>query len=686
VVGNTALPLRLAVCLCALGIGLTMRGPEACAAGLKRAARSEVAAVPATVPVPSAAPSAIDPAAVPRRTIVSGGPVVARMDVSGPMSSALPSGDISVQPETAAPVRITPQTMVESSPAAASQPGNGIGVVVVRGAAAPETVAVSGRSVGPIVITSGPAPATQDAAEAAAALEPPALRGNAGGGGIGVTGVRRIASADTTGAAMGVPSTPARPDPLASSTVVVEQAPVRVTQQGGEVGVRPLGSMATGGSAAPVGAVEAVGTVPVTQQGGMQLTVSSAAALAVKNSLDMEIQASNIRQAQAQVRKAFGLDDFTLTAGATLGRRGPIASMKLGGEDGGEGTTIKLGSPDISTQQLQLVKPLFTDGKIERAQQVAMRSLDVARLSRDVVSRALDLAARQACYNVLRTEQLADVAQQQAVAVAAHLDQSRKLSDGGVVPKFEVIQAQTELAKAQGSVISARTMVETATAGLKRLLTLTQDAAIHVTAGEEADVPAGDREKLVAEAWESRPEVRAAEASVQLAEANVKLAKSTSGLTVALAAGVTKTKASFGSEPTSWQVAVSAEKPIFDGQARDSAVKQAQAQLEAAKLSLENTRHDIALEVTQDLMNLNDAQERLRVAQQGVVNAEEQLRVAKVRYENGIALGVEVIDAETALTAAKAEAVNAQYGVQLATAQLRSAVGLWSGNEGGSRQ
>jgi outer membrane protein TolC len=419
--------------------------------------------------------------------------------------------------------------------------------------------------------------------------------------------------------------------------------------------------------------------------GAMRLTVQSAAALAVKNSLDMEIQATNIRQAQAQVRKAFGLDDFTLTASATLGRRGPIPSWKLPSE-GGSGAAIKIGTADINTQQLQLVKPLFSDGQIERAQQVAMRSLDVARLSRDVVARALDLSARQACYNVLRTQQLAEVAQQQAVAVAAHLDQSQKLADAGVVPKFEVIQAQTELAKAQGNVISARTTVETAMAGLKRLLTLAQDTPLQISAGPEEAVPEGDRDKLVAQAYENRPEVRSAEAAVQLAEANVKLARSTSGLTVALAAGLTHTKATFGSEPTSWQVAVSAQKPIFDGQARDSAVREAESKLDAAKLSLEKTKQDIALEVTQSLLNLDDARERLRVAQQGVVNAEEQLRVAKVRFENGIALGVEVIDAETALTAARAEVVNAQYGVQLATAQLRAAVGLWSGNEGGSKQ
>ena len=102
-----------------------------------------------------------------------------------------------------------------------------------------------------------------------------------------------------------------------------------------------------------------------------------------------------------------------------------------------------------------------------------------------------------------------------------------------------------------------------------------------------------------------------------------------------------------------WQFGIAAEKVFLDGNQERSAVEAAKAQTEAAKLELEKTKQGIALEVTQYHLALDEAKESLSVARQGVVEAEESLRIAKVRYENGIALGVEVLDAETALAAAR---------------------------------
>ena len=345
--------------------------------------------------------------------------------------------------------------------------------------------------------------------------------------------------------------------------------------------------------------------------------------------------------------------------------------------------SIELGDPTIRMEQLDLVKPIYTAKRIERTQDLALRQLETRKISKAVVERALDLTAHELAYNVLRSEQLAEVAEQRASAVAAHLDLSKKLMRGGVVAKFEVVQAETELARSQGDVIGAQTLAETAKAGLKLALNLPQTAPLGVTRGPEYKAPPGDQRELIQGAWQERPEVRVAQAAIKLAEAALRLAATSRSVSVNLVSGLTHTTAQYGSEPLSWQVAVQATKPILDGNAEKNEVRSAKAQLDATRLELEKTKQEIALDVTQSLLALEEAQQRLRVAQQGLVEARERVRIAQVRYTNGIALGVEVLDAQTALASAQAERVNSDYNLQLATVKLRSAIGLWGGSDGG---
>jgi len=55
--------------------------------------------------------------------------------------------------------------------------------------------------------------------------------------------------------------------------------------------------------------------------------------------------------------------------------------------------------------------------------------------------------------------------------------------------------------------------------------------------------------------------------------------------------------------------------------------------------------------------------------------------MGQLRYREGLTAGIEVLDAETALAAAEANLVNAQYDLSLAIARLRSAMGIVDAEE-----
>jgi outer membrane protein TolC len=244
------------------------------------------------------------------------------------------------------------------------------------------------------------------------------------------------------------------------------------------------------------------------------------------------------------------------------------------------------------------------------------------------------------------------------------------------VAKFEVVQAEAELAKAKGDVIAAQVAVELGKGELRDALALPQTTVIELAEGVPPQIPAGDLPKLVDAAWLGRPEIRLAEASVRASEASLRLLRQSRNLSVDASAQVTNQNATATTVSQSWIVAVTATKPLFDGGLEAAERREQLSKIREAKIGVEQKKQQVALDVVQQYLAVGQAQEQLKVAEAGEVNARERLRIAKVRYESAVALGIEVLDAQTALAAAEAATINARSDLQMATARLRSALGI----------
>ncbi len=473
--------------------------------------------------------------------------------------------------------------------------------------------------------------------------------------------------------AVGTLALPVSCDETGVSTVrALTPDSVTLTQVG--VGVATGADEGASGAADTATGETVLGEVPgdgpdlsrsVSESEPLVLTPEGAARLAVRDSLDLQLSAANIRRAEADVIRALGLAEFGVSASGSYGRSGPSH-----GSD-----------PDSESERISFTKQLYIGGRLERSQAVAKASLATTHLNRDVVARVLDLSARELTYEVLRAEQLLRVAVEQANAMAEHLELSKQLLEAGTVARFEVVQAETELARAQGEVIAARTQLESRLSTLKRLLTVKQYRPVIVQPGETPELPGGSERELTELGRSRRPEVLAAAAGVRSAEARLRLAFASRNVSVDVGGSLNRNGSSAARDEWTWQLSISATKPIFDRRGEESEVKSAKASLDAAKVDLEQTKEDVALDVTQAVIAVTDARERLRVADQGMIEAQERLSIARVRFETGYALGIEVLDAQTALTAAQVEQINADYNLQVAVAQLRSAIGLWAQKE-----
>ncbi|MEJ7613521.1 MAG: TolC family protein, partial [Candidatus Fervidibacter sacchari] len=115
--------------------------------------------------------------------------------------------------------------------------------------------------------------------------------------------------------------------------------------------------------------------------------------------------------------------------------------------------------------------------------------------------------------------------------------------------------------------------------------------------------------------------------------------------------------------------------PVLDGGRRKAMVGEAQAMQEKALAEVERLKLQIASEVDTALRELQTALKNLQTAQMALRSAEEDERVAKVRYEAGRSVLVEYLDALAALVRAQVNYAQAIYELSVAHDKLLRAVG-----------
>ncbi len=432
----------------------------------------------------------------------------------------------------------------------------------------------------------------------------------------------------------------------------------------------PVGAQETDDAIAPPA------YVAVSETGEIVLTPRSAAWWAAERNTQLRIQRQRIEEAVGQLQQAEAGDDLTLTASASAMRMGPVTTVQLPAEEGEEPTSVEVTPDQQYMATLSARKPLYTGGRVGLSEQIAREGIDAAQIGTEVAGLSISQSARAAGYGVLRAQQLAGIAAARVTALAEHVRNAEAMEEAGIVPHFDVVQARTELARAQEDLIVAQTSIDQVKAQLRQGLALPQETALQVADAPPPEMPEGDLPEVIDIAQAIRPEVAAAANGVRIAELNRKLAARELAPSIALTGQYTRqTAGGFSGDEYSWQIGVVAEKPILDGGRKRGMITSADSRVQEAELQLQETQEQVALEVAQAWLSVQEAQERIVTAQQGLVEARERRRMAQLRYREGLAAGIEVIDADTALAASEANLVNAEYDRQLAVTQLRTAMG-----------
>ena len=167
---------------------------------------------------------------------------------------------------------------------------------------------------------------------------------------------------------------------------------------------------------------------------------------------------------------------------------------------------------------------------------------------------------------------------------------------------------------------------------------------------------------------------QAAPLMLKAAEAGIDYARASGRPTISLSGGPQWEQLD-GLSGQGNSIGLSVQLPIFSGFNTTYQIRAAEARSELQAARLENTRQEVALEVWENYQSLSTATQTVRSSADLLSSAEQSERVALGRYKAGVGNILDVLNAQSALAAARLQRIQAMLDWQVSRAALARSIG-----------
>lgn len=324
--------------------------------------------------------------------------------------------------------------------------------------------------------------------------------------------------------------------------------------------------------------------------------------------------------------------------------------------------------------------PLYTGGLVEGQIDVAKLGKTNAQEEILRVEQATKYSAIQGYYGLLAYQELQGVYHEAVDNLQGHLDNVQAQYNVGTKAKVDVLSSDVSLANAKTTAITADNNVAVAESNLNNILGLPLETKLNLADHQlPFDTYNISLQEATDYAMKYRPEVLQAAIAVQEAERNIDIADAGNKPTVAITGGndwADNTFPGIDANKRSWKVAAGVTYNFYDGGATKAKVNQAKQDLLVARETEQKTREAVQLEVKQAYLNIRSAAQKVEETQTVVDQARENYRIQNIRYQAGVGINLDVLDAQLSLNEAQVNHIQALYDYNVGIAKLEQVMGV----------
>jgi len=331
------------------------------------------------------------------------------------------------------------------------------------------------------------------------------------------------------------------------------------------------------------------------------------------------------------------------------------------------------------TATFSLDYDIFTFGERRALIRAAQEAVRLQELQLEVVSEEIRLATAEAYYDLQDTDELVRIAEDTLEESLISLRDARAREEAGVGTRFDRLQAEVDVANSQQDLREAISNQLTAQRLLADLLSL--PPGIVITAADPVEV-AGvwelSLEQSVVLAYKNRAELEQQLVQRELDQQQRRAAIAAIRPQLSFFTNyqindfldVTRST----EDIEQWQFGLQLSWLLFDGGAARARARQEDFDVAIAESDFADTREEIRFEVEEAFFSLESNFENIQTAAAAVELAEESLRLARLRFQAGVGIQSDVIQAQTDLTEAEVNLVDAILGYNRALVNIERAV------------
>jgi len=393
--------------------------------------------------------------------------------------------------------------------------------------------------------------------------------------------------------------------------------------------------------------------------------------LALDNNRDLRVAVLNIEQARAQyqIRRADQLP--TISAGVTGSRQSTSELTKSVTSSYSAGLNI----PASAAWELDFF------GRLGSLKEAALAQYLATEEARKAAQISLIASVASTWLSLQANTELLDLAQRTLATREDSLRLTRLRFDNGATSALDLRQAESLAAAARATAaqqqrlraqdVNALTLLagQTVPEPLLRATEATPSASLF------KDLPVG----LPSEVLTRRPDIRQAEQQLIAANASIGAARAAFFPRISLTAFAGSASSDldnlFKSGTWGWTLAPSALVPIFDGGRNRANLESSKAGREIAVAQYEKAIQTAFREVADTLAGRATLGEQLQAQQAQAAAEGERAQLAELRYRNGVASSLDLLDAQRSLFAVQQQVAQTRLAQQQNQVSLYKALG-----------
>ena len=496
------------------------------------------------------------------------------------------------------------------------------------------------------------------------------------------------------------PSAALSKQPEAKKAVVVQAAPTTTPSLAPDPSgsTQPPLSTPDPGPSRPLGPAKA-GTAPdylnpnpnplsfptkpeeVRLRGIQPITLQQALELAQRNSRSLQVSRLQLERSKASLRQSQAASFPTLSVQTSLSRSLSASSNR--NQNNALSSLLGVNNNDQSSisnafsASATLSYDIFTSGRRPANIRASERQLRSDELQVEINQEQLRLDVAGDYYNLQQADESVRIQQSSVRNNEASLRDTQSLERAGLGTRFDVLQSEVQLANSRQNLTNAIAQQQINRRQLAQRLSLAP--AIDLAAADPVDV-AGEwnlsLEESIILALKNRAELEQQLVQREQAQQQRRAALAGLGPTVTAQAQYQLADILDDGFPvgSGYAFQLGASWTIYDGGSSVAQAQQAEANIAIAEQNFADQSNQVRFAVEQGYANLLSNFENIGTTTRALGQAQEALRLARLRFQAGVGTSTDVINAENALTNAEGNRVNAIIGYNRSLATLQRAV------------